>query len=112
MRSSTVCAIGIAPLAHPCAAALQVVYVRAPISGTWAPGETRTYYLYSDYAATAGNRMSCLPFRAGNTGVVCQAVVNQNGKEKGRVAVKLRNSASRPLVSWQTSHRFAVQIGP
>ncbi|GAB4822905.1 hypothetical protein N2152v2_009951 [Parachlorella kessleri] len=90
----------------------QVHYLSAPISGTWGPGQTRTYYIYNAYARTAGGRIKCIPFRAGNGGLTCSKIENQSGRGDGQIAITLKNAAAYALPSWQTSHRFGIQVGP
>jgi hypothetical protein len=92
--------------------AWQVFYVRAPVVGTWKPNEERTFYFYVGFALTAGNRVKCIPFRAGNAGLVCVAAVNQHAQEYGRIALKIRNTAAYNMPDWQVDHRFGVQVGP
>ena len=92
--------------------ALQVHYVQAPITGTWLPGQTRTFYFYNAYARSAGSRISCLPFRAANAGIVCSRIENQSGTAPDQVAVTLKYTAGYAMPSWMTVHRFAVQVGP
>jgi hypothetical protein len=90
----------------------QVFYVNAPITSPWGPGEERTFYAYSNYAGAAAGRIKCVPFRAGNAGVVCSATQNQHAMEAGRVMIKLKNMTPLPLPAWQVSHRFGLQVGP
>ncbi|GAB4822891.1 hypothetical protein N2152v2_009937 [Parachlorella kessleri] len=90
----------------------QVQYVQAPITGTWNPGETRTFYFYSVYARSAGSRIKCLPFRAGNPGLVCSRIENQSGTAADQIAVTLLNTAGYAMPFWMNLHRFAVQVGP
>ncbi len=90
----------------------QVFYLNAPIVGTWKPGEQRTYYFWAGFSRASSNRITCIPFRAGNAGVVCVKAANQNGQEAGRVALTLQNSAGADLPASQTSHRFGIQVGP
>ncbi len=90
-----------------------MLYVSAPITETWAKDEVRTFHLFNVYAKTAGNRMKCIPFRAGNTGIVCARLQNLNGRTPGLIAVTLKNAAAYDIIpSSQNVHRFAVQVGP
>ena len=41
-----------------------VMYVGLTVARDWLPGQRRTYYLYTAFAAvSAPGRMQCLPFR-------------------------------------------------
>ena len=41
-----------------------VMYVGLTVARDWLPGQRRTYYLYTAYAAvSAPGRMQCIPFR-------------------------------------------------
>ncbi|GAB4822890.1 hypothetical protein N2152v2_009936 [Parachlorella kessleri] len=90
----------------------QVHYLSAAITGTWNPGESRTFYLYNAFARSAGSRIKCLPFRAGNSGLVCSRIENQSGTAADQIAVTLLNTAGYALPSWQPSQRFGIQVGP
>lgn len=87
------------------------MYVNAPVGG-WQPGQEQTFYLYNVFADTARNRIRCIPFRAANTGVVCEKVENKSDQERGRIAVRLRNAAGYAIPGWQATHRFGLQVGP
>jgi hypothetical protein len=90
----------------------QVFYVNAPIPTAWPAGEERTFYAYSNYAGAAANRLKCVPFRAGNAGVVCSVLENQHAAEPGRIMIKLKNVSGAQLPAWMYQHRFGVQVGP
>ncbi|GAB4824004.1 hypothetical protein N2152v2_011050 [Parachlorella kessleri] len=90
----------------------QVHYLRAEFSGPWQPGEARTFYFYNAFARSAGTRIKCLPFRAGNAGLVCSQIENQSATSEDQVAVTLKNTASYTLPDWQTFHRFGIQAQP
>ena len=92
--------------------ALQVHYLRVTISGSWEPGEARTFYFYNAYARSAGSRIQCLPFIAWNAGLVCSMIENQSVSYEDQVAVTLTNTAGYALPAWQSCHRFGIQVGP
>jgi hypothetical protein len=99
-------------LSSPALPPPQVFYANIAVVGTWPPGEERTFYFFSAYASTAGDRFACLPFRAGNAGLVCSGFVNKHSESEGLVAIKIRNAAAYDLPAWETSHRFGIQVGP
>ena len=60
-----------------------------------------------------GARMACVPFRAWNPSVVCDALVATGGSGGQQVAVRLRNAAGWPIpAEWGLRVRFAIQTGP
>ncbi|GAB4814069.1 hypothetical protein N2152v2_001115 [Parachlorella kessleri] len=96
----------------------QAFYFQVSVDGVWRAGKTRTVYLQSIYATTAGAglRMKCLPrpapmFARVNTGVTCVGVQYLPGGSGWDVAVKLRNSSKRDLTS-ADQVRLGLQVGP
>jgi hypothetical protein len=92
---------------------LQGFFVKAPVEAIWPPGQTRTFYFDSMFAATASSRMRCLPFRWHNMGITCAGLTYQPELGPFRVALKLKNSASYAIPHWQQDAVYmGVQVGP
>jgi hypothetical protein len=88
----------------------QVALVSAPILGSLYPGEERTFYFYSALASCVQGRLSCMPFRASNPGLVCSNITNVGSR--GEIAITIKNTACSPTPTWLTAHLFGLQVGP
>lgn len=75
----------------PCPTAPQLAFLIAPVSSDWKPYTTRTFYFYSEFAATgvADNEMSCVFARWYNPGVVCKGFTNLNSSTSKLVRARL-----------------------
>lgn len=93
----------------------QGLYVSYRTTTDWRPGEHRTLYLHSQFAAgiNPGTRVSCIPGRqTSNPGAVCNWIRRHNtAKHPYQVAVSLTNRSRRNITAGFT-HVFCVQLGP
>ncbi|GAB4818496.1 hypothetical protein N2152v2_005542 [Parachlorella kessleri] len=55
----------------------QSFFALAPVDAIWPPGQVRTFFFESMFAATAGARLRCMPYRANNLGITCAGFERQ-----------------------------------
>lgn len=88
-------------------------YLRVPLTRSWAPGETRTFYFRSMFASLPVARIRCLPFRAHNAGIVCAGARRGGAGGRYSVALRLRNGSGAAISpSAMPEVRLGVQVGP
>lgn len=87
-----------------------MLYLNVP-ANDWHPGASRDFYFYNVFARTADKRITCLPFRAANTGIVCDSLEVVD-PATGLIKLVLKNTSTAPTPSWMNLFRFGVQVGP